>query len=91
MKKLMTLAVLLVMALTASAKGGDLNIVNGSLTALKDAGKTVIVSFDYNGATIEGQPVMEYLKGRGEQNVKDWPNDKLFIKTHLHNSLHHRQ
>ena len=50
MKKLMTLAVLLVMALTASAKGGDLNLVDGSLTALKDAGKTVIVAFDYKGA-----------------------------------------
>ena len=75
MKKVMTLAVLLVMALTASAKGGDLNIVNGSLNALKDAGKTVLVTFDYSGTTIEGQPVMEYLSGRGEQNVKDWPDD----------------
>ena len=42
MKKVMTLAVLLVMALTASAKGGDLNIVNGSLNAFCMAAERVL-------------------------------------------------
>ena len=84
MKKLMTLAVLLVMALNASARGGDVKIKSGSLLTLKDADKTMIVAFDYGGATIEGQPVMEYLASRGEKNVQDWPNDnKEVLKTFI--------
>lgn len=47
----------------------------GDMSVINDHSITAQVVFDYSDMTIEGKPYMEYLKGRGDDFVRDWPGE----------------
>lgn len=72
MRKLLLLALLLA---TAPSWAGDINILSGDLTVIKNPEITATVIFDYTDLMIEGKPWKEHLESRGEDFVKDWPSE----------------
>lgn len=80
MKKILLLAVMLFSAIAIYA-GGDVTLKEGSLLPLKDATKTICVEIDHSNTVVEGSPIQDYLKARGEKNVQDWPTETNMVKT----------
>ena len=52
--------------------GNPVIVKSGKFSALKNCGD-IIYEFDYSEATIDGKPLLEYFKGRGEDFLRDWP------------------
>jgi hypothetical protein len=74
MKKMMMMLMAMMMAISVSAKDDRVSVISGDGKVLAEKGKTATLEFDYKNATVEkGDKLMDYLKKRGEQNVKDWP------------------
>jgi len=74
MKKMMMVLMAMMMAISVSAKDDRVSVISGDGKVLAEKGKTATLEFDYKNATVEkGDKLMDYLKKRGEQNVKDWP------------------
>ncbi len=53
----------------------DCELTKGSVAALKEKGELALLEVDYSKAKVKDQTLDEYLKGRGEDFVKDWPED----------------
>jgi hypothetical protein len=76
MKKVFLLmSLLLITVVSASAKKQYVTLQSGNPTVLNQVGKTATFSFDYKNTICEGKPLSEYLKNRGEENVRDWPKE----------------
>lgn len=70
MRKLLLLALLLA---TVPSWAGDINVLSGDLSVVKNPEITATVIFDYSDLMIEGKPWKEHLESRGEDFVRDWP------------------
>ena len=70
MKKLLLSALLLA---TTPSWAGDINVLSGDLSVVKNPEITATVIFDYSDLMIEGKPWKEHLESRGEDFVRDWP------------------
>ncbi|WP_143049207.1 hypothetical protein [Prevotella sp. kh1p2] len=75
MKKLLLLTLALVMAMSMSAKKKYITLQSGDVQVLNQPGKTALYEFDYSKTICEGKPLEQYLKDRGEENVRDWPGE----------------
>ena len=73
MKKLMMMARMMLVAVAAQAQDDKVTLTSGDGKAIIASDKTATLEFDYSSTTTEGKPLQEYLKGRGEDVVKDWP------------------
>ena len=81
MKKTMMVLMAIMMALSVSAKDDKVSVISGNGKALTESGKTATVEFDYKNTVVEeGGKLMDYLKKRGEENVKDWPEVAAYAK-----------
>src|SRR5574344_933530 len=64
----------------SSFAGNPVKIKSGDISVLKNKA-IACVEFDYSTTIVEGKNLDEYLKGRGEDVVKDWPSDN--VKTEM--------
>jgi hypothetical protein len=53
----------------------NIRVKSGDVSVIKKK-DTASLSFDYSTTVAEGQPLMEYLKERGDDYVRDWPDEK---------------
>lgn len=72
MRKLLLLALLLA---TVPSWAGNINVLSGDLSVIKNPDITATVIFDYSDLMIEGKPWKEHLESRGEDFVRDWPSE----------------
>ncbi|MDR1343556.1 MAG: hypothetical protein LBK18_09945 [Prevotellaceae bacterium] len=57
-----------------AAKAKPVAVASGSISVLKSPSK-VFLEVDYSAAKVGEQALDEYLKGRGDDFVRDWPED----------------
>lgn len=74
MKKLIFLLVMACSVLKLSAEE-SIVIKSGDASIVKDATIVASVVFDYSNTMLDGNPLMEQLKSRGEDFVRDWPQE----------------
>ncbi|MDR3118545.1 MAG: hypothetical protein LBU44_03890 [Mediterranea sp.] len=74
MKKKMISFVLAAMTVT-SLCAGDINVKSGDVSVVKNPNNLATIQFSYAQTLVEGKPLMEYLKERGDEFVKDWPKE----------------
>ena len=82
MKNLFFTAFLWLVCVTNVQAKNEVTIKSGDPASLKNAGE-VTFEFDYTQTTIEGKPLMEYLQGRGDDFVRDWPGDSEKAATYF--------
>ena len=82
MKKFLLIAVALMVSAMAFAKD-YLYPTSGDIYLLKDKANTIFVQFDYTQATVEGINFFQWQKARGEEWVRDWPNDEIEIREYF--------
>lgn len=51
------------------------SVTSGNISYLK-LNATAVVEFDYSSAVVDGKTLDGYLQSRGEDFVRDWPNDE---------------
>ena len=73
MKKIMMMALMVLVAVAAQAKDDKVTVISGDASTLKDGEKTAVIEFDYTKTVAEGTPLKQYLKDRGDDHVADWP------------------
>lgn len=75
MKKFVVSLVCLLCSATSFA-GNPVEVKSGDLSVLKEKAQALL-EFDYSAATVGEKTLNEYLKGRGDDFVRDWPTDIL--------------
>ena len=83
MKKMMMMSLMALVAVAAQAKDDKVTLTSGDGQWLKESDKTTSVVIDYSKTIAEGKPLKEYLKGRGEKNVADWPEVAKVAREHF--------
>lgn len=73
MRKIFFLFVFVVFTTTSSFAG--ITVKSGSVAVVNEQGTVASFVFDYSKLLIEDKPMMEYLKGRGDDVVRDWPKE----------------
>lgn len=74
MKKIIMFLMAVMTAVSVSAKDDRVTVISGNGEVLTESGKTATLEFDYQDAVVKGgDKLTDYLKKRGENNVKDWP------------------
>ena len=68
-----------------------IKVVCGDLSVFNNPDITASVLFDYEDLRIEGKPYMEHLRSRGNDFVRDWPqesttSENYFIKCWNHDN-----
>lgn len=61
--------------ISASCFAGDITVVSGDLSVIRNSSIRATVKFDYSELILEGKPYMEHLKSRGDDFVRDWPSE----------------
>lgn len=56
--------------------GNPVTVKSGDVSVLKGKNKALL-EFDYSATKVGDKTLDEYLKDRGEDFVRDWPNDKI--------------
>ena len=74
MKRLLTFVVMLVAALAMYADN-PVVVTAGNPVVFNEAVQA-LVEVDYSKTMVKDQTLGEYLKGRGDDFVRDWPNDR---------------
>lgn len=76
MKKNLSLFSLLCLFCTINIFAGNpVSVKSGTVAVLKSPSKALL-EVDYSATKVGDQTLEEYLKGRGEDWVRDWPRDK---------------
>jgi hypothetical protein len=73
MKKMMVMALMAMMAMAVQAADDKVTLTAGNGDWLTWADKTACVEMDYSKTIAEDKPLQQYLKDRGEENLRDWP------------------
>lgn len=63
------------LSISLSCFAGDITVVSGDLSIIRNSSVRATVKFDYSELILEGKPYMEHLKSRGEDFVNDWPSE----------------
>lgn len=66
-----------------SCFAGDITVVSGDLSVIKNSSIRATVKFDYSDLVLEGKPYMEHLKSRGEDFVRDWPSESIASESYF--------
>lgn len=74
MKKLLTAVLLFTVSLIAKAGDDEVRLVGGSYDFMRD-NANMLCEIDYSKTTVDGQTLQQYLKSRGDDFVRDWPED----------------
>jgi hypothetical protein len=53
----------------------NIRVKSGNVSVIKKK-DVASLFFDYSTTVAEGQPLMEYLKERGDDYVRDWPDER---------------
>ena len=77
MKKLVTFALFLAVALTLYAKDGDQITLEAGTANVIWTLPSAYFQTDFSEVTVEGKPWNQWLKDHGDDYVRDWPQDKL--------------
>ena len=75
MKKLALFGLMCTFCVTNLFAGNPVSVKSGDISVLKKLSKAQFV-VDYSNTKVGDQTLEEYLKGRGEDWVRDWPRDK---------------
>lgn len=73
MKKVLMVMMTLMVAFSVQAKDDKVEITSGNGKIMQEAGKTATIDFDYTKTTVEGEPIKQNLKKRGDDVLRDWP------------------
>ena len=73
MKKILMVMMTVMVALAAQAKDDKVEVTSGNAQVMQEAGKTATLEIDYTKTTVEGEPIKQNLKKRGDDFVRDWP------------------
>ena len=89
-KKLMLIAIMAFLSMPIVARNA-IKVVCGDLSVFNNPNITASVLFDYEDLRIEGKPYMEHLRSRGNDFVRDWPqesttSENYFIKCWNHDN-----
>lgn len=57
-----------------------LSVLSGDASILRKPAKIFIQNINYDSCIIEGKPIDEWLAQKGDDFVRDWPNDQVRIK-----------
>ena len=66
-------ALMALIAVAVQAADDKVTLTTGDGQWLRENDKTATVEMDYSKTVAEGDPLMQYLKKRGDQVVADWP------------------
>ena len=58
-----------------SCFASKISVISGDLSIVKNSEIRAKVIFDYSELILEGKPYMEHLKSKGDDFVRDWPNE----------------
>lgn len=83
MKKFLMVMMAMVVALSAQAKDDKVEVISGSGKVMQEAGKTATLVIDYSKTKVEGEPLKENLKKRGDEFLRDWPELAEASKKHF--------
>lgn len=53
---------------------GDIKVLSGDLSVFNNRDITASLIFDYSNLKIEGTPYKQWLKDKGSDYVRDWPD-----------------
>lgn len=67
---------------TSSFAGSSLSLKSGDASVLKEKTSTSL-EIDYSAATVDGQSLEAYLQSRGDDFVRDWPQDQITAKNYF--------
>lgn len=89
MKKI--LFVLIMACIATASRAGDINVISGDLSVIRNSSITATVRFDYGALYIEGLPYKEHLQRRGSDFVANWASEsqmaeEYFIKCWNHDN-----
>lgn len=73
-KAVLTLVIALMASMNAMA-GSDLKLESGSVKELKGSGATVCAVWDYSNSTIEEKSIKDFLKEKGAEWERDYPDE----------------
>lgn len=71
------LGVFAMLSFSIAVFAGDITVVSGDLSILKNPAICAKVIFDYTDLMLEGKPYMEQLKSKGDDFVRDWPSESM--------------
>ena len=63
--------------------GKPVTVKSGDLSVLKKS-STAFFEIDFSATKVGTQPIDEYLKGRGDDFVRDWPQDKVIAANYFY-------
>lgn len=71
--------------IAASSWAASIKVLSGDLSVFNDNGITASLIFDYSNLKIEGTPYKKWLKDKGSDYVRDWPeqstaSEEYFIR-----------
>jgi hypothetical protein len=69
------ISLLCLISATTLFAGNPVTVKSGSISVLKNPGKALL-EVDWSATRVGDQTLDAYLKGRGEDWVRDWPRDK---------------
>ena len=67
-------ALLLTFFVAASSWAASIKVLSGDLSVFNDNSITASLIFDYSNLEIEGTPYKKWLKDKGSDYVRDWPD-----------------
>ena len=71
--------------IAVSSWSASIKVLSGNLSVFNDNNITATVIFDYSNLNIEGTPYKKWLKDKGSDYVRDWPeqsaaSEEYFIR-----------
>ena len=63
--------------IAASSWAASIKVLSGDLSVFNDNGITASLIFDYSNLKIEGTPYKKWLKDKGSDYVRDWPEQTV--------------
>ena len=67
-------ALLLTFFVATSSWAASIKVLSGDLSVFNDNSITASLIFDYSNLEIEGTPYKKWLKDKGADYVRDWPD-----------------
>lgn len=75
MNRFILFSLMLLTSTLSFAQKEHIKVKSGNPKVLMQKGKYLRVEFDYTDLMIEGEPAQKYLSERGQDHVRDFPND----------------
>jgi len=86
MKKVLLFSLLSLFCITNLVAGNPVTVKSGNISVLKTPSKALL-EIDYSATKVGKQPLDEYLKGRGDDFVRDWPRESVTAASYFNSTF----